>query len=227
MQDNGAKTDWQRGVQQAYDRVAGPYAIRLFTELDHKPFDRSMLDRLAQLALPLGPVCDLGCGPGQIARFLHDRWAARGLEVFGIDLSREMIEQARRLSPGLRFEQGTMLGLDLDDASLGGVAAFYSIVNVPRDVHPLAFAEIWRVLRPGGWLLLAFHVGDEDVHLEEWWETPVSVDFYFLDPAEIAAKLRTAGFSVDEEHVREPYPAVEHPSRRAYLLARKLSSVRS
>ena len=218
---------WEANVRETYDRVAGEYAARIFGELAGKPFDRATLDRFAEQALPLGPVCDLGCGPGQVARYLHEGWHQRGLDVFGIDLSPAMVERARQLNPGLRFEQGTMLALDLADDSLGGIAAFYSIVNVPREDQPRAFAELQRVLVPGGLLLVAFHVGDETVHLEEWWDTPVSVDFYFFQLDEIADRLATAGFTIEERNVREPYPDVEHPSRRAYLLARKPSDVRS
>jgi hypothetical protein len=39
-----------------------------------------------------------------------------------------------------------------------------------------------RVLRPVGLLLLAFHVGDETLHLDEWWGQPVSVNFFFFRP---------------------------------------------
>jgi len=217
-------SDWQRDVQTAYDRVAAEYATRIYGELAGKPFDRAILDRFAQMAGPLGPLCDLGCGPGQVARYLWDHTQQPVLEIFGIDLSPEMVAKARRLNPDLRFEQGTMLALDLPDGQLGGIAAFYSIVNVPRDAQPGAFAECRRVLAPGGLLLVAFHVGTEDVHLDEWWEIPVSVDFYFFDPAAIEARLAAAGFVVEESHLREPYPEVEHPSRRAYLLARKPSA---
>jgi len=214
-------SEWERAVQRTYDTVAVEYAARIFDELAGKPFDRAILDRFAALAGPLGPVCDLGCGPGQVARYLHDRWHEHGLDAFGIDLSPAMVAEARRLNPGLRFEQGSMLALDLEDEQLGGIAAFYSIVNVPREDQPRAFAELWRVLKPGGWLLAAFHVGTEDAHLEEWWGTAVSVDFYFFDPTEIETRLTAAGFTIEERHIREPYPEVEHPSRRAYLLARK------
>jgi hypothetical protein len=78
-----------------------------------------------------------------------------------------------------------------------------------------------RVLRPGGLLLLAFHVGDETVHLDEWWGQAVSVDFHFFRPQEMADSLRAAGFEVEEVVEREPYPDVEHQSRRAYIFARK------
>jgi SAM-dependent methyltransferase len=207
---------WESGVRASYDRVAAEYAERIAGELADKPFDRALLDRFAALVRPLGPVCDLGCGPGHVAAYLHER----GLDIFGVDLSPAMVAQARRLNPGLRFEAGTMLALDLPDAQLGGIVAFYSIVNVPRSSQPAAFAELRRVLKAGGYVLVAFHLGEEDRHLDEWWDQPVSIDFYFYQTDEIAARLTEAGFTIEERLERDPYPEVEHPSRRAYLLAR-------
>ncbi len=55
----------------SYDRVADEYAKRIFGELEHKPFDRDVLDRLAALVGDSGTICDVGCGPGQVARHLH------------------------------------------------------------------------------------------------------------------------------------------------------------
>src|SRR5438876_12115319 len=101
--DAGAAS-WESGVRASYDRVAAEYAERIAGELAGKPFDRALLDRFADLVKPLGPVCDLGCGPGHVAAYLHER----GADVFGIDLSQEMVAQARRLNPGLRIEAGTM-----------------------------------------------------------------------------------------------------------------------
>jgi SAM-dependent methyltransferase len=204
-------------VGDSYDRVAAEYARRIFGELGHKPLDRQLLDRFAERVQGLGPVCDLGCGPGHVARYLHER----GVRVTGLDLSAEMVEQARRLNPGIEFRRGNMLSLDLEDGAWGGIAAFYSIIHVPRTEIAVALAEIKRVLRPGGVLLLASHVGDETVHLDEWWGQPVSLDFRFFRPEDLAEFLRRAGFEVEEIVEREPYPDVEHPSRRAYIFARK------
>jgi SAM-dependent methyltransferase len=204
-------------VGDSYDRVAAEYSARISGELEHKPLDRQLLDRFAERVQGLGSVCDLGCGPGHVARYLHER----GVRVTGLDLSAEMVEQARRLNPGIEFRRGNMLSLDPEDGTWGGIAAFYSIIHVPRTEIAVALEEMKRVLRPGGLLLLAFHVGDETVHLDEWWGQPVSLDFRYFRPEEMADFLQRTGFEVEEIVEREPYPDVEHQSRRAYILARK------
>ncbi len=205
-------------VQDSYDRVATEYARRIYGELEHKPLDRQLLDRFARAVQALGPVYDLGCGPGHVARYLHER----GARVIGVDLSSAMVELARGLNPGIEFRQGNVLSLDIEDGASGGIVAFYSIIHVPRTEIAGALAEMKRVLRPGGLLFLAFHVGDETVHLDEWWGERVSVDFLFFRPQEICDSLRAAGFEIEEIVEREPYPDVEHQSRRAYIFAKKL-----
>lgn len=204
-------------VQTSYDRVAGEYARRIFDELDGKPMDRALLDRFAREVQGLGPACDLGCGPGQIAHYLHQR----GVDVFGIDLSTNMVEQARQLNPGIEFRQGNMLSLDAEDNSWGGIAAFYSIIHIPHEKAVQALRELERVLRPGGLLLLTFHIGQEILHVDEWWGEKVSVDFVYFQPDEMERYLKSAGFEIEEVVERSPYQEVEHQSQRAYIFARK------
>jgi len=203
--------------QTSYDLVAEEYVRRIFDELLHKPLDRELLNRFAAAVRDVGPVCDLGCGPGHVARYLHER----GVDVCGIDLSPAMVERARRLTPAVEFQQGDMLALDIDDESWAGIAAFYSIIHIPRADLPRALAEFLRVLRPGGRLLLAFHIGDEAVHLDEWWGHKVCVDFFFFRSEEMTQRLRNAGFEIEEIIEREPYPEIEHQSRRSYIFARR------
>jgi len=205
-------------IRENYDRIAAEYARRMFRELEAKPFDREQLTRFAGEVMGHGPVCDLGCGPGHIARYLRDA----GVDVHGVDLSPQMIVHARQLNPDIEFREGNMLALDLEDGSLAGIVAFYAIVNIPRESLPLAFAEMHRVLKPEGLLLLSFHIGDEVICPEELWGKRVSMEFYKLQPERITHLLTGAGFVIRDVAERGPYaPDVEFQSRRAYVLARK------
>ena len=205
-------------VRENYDRLAEEYASHLFDELGKKPFDRELLNRFAAEVGDRGEVCDLGCGPGHIARYLRDLDA----NVVGLDLSPRMIEQARRLNPDIAFREGDMMALDLADASLAGIVAFYAIVNMPREALPLIFRQIERVLKPGGLLLLAFHIGDETLHPSELWGCPVSLDFFLFQPSLIQNFLEASGFAIEDIFERDSYPPeVEYQSRRAYIFARK------
>jgi SAM-dependent methyltransferase len=203
-------------TQTSYDQVAADYAERFKDEMDDKPFDRECLNRLAREVGTLGPICDLGCGPGQIARYLH----RQGADTLGVDISPRMIAEAQRLNPDIPFHQGDMLSLPDADNSWGGIAAFYCIIHIPRERVVDALCEMKRVLKPSGLLLVTFHIGEEIKHLDEWWEKPVNVDFAFYQPEEMEAWLKEAGFELEETLVREPNPKVEVATRRAYLFAR-------
>ena len=204
-------------IADSYDRVADEYVQRIYNELQHKPLDRQLLDRFAASLQENGLACDLGCGPGHVARYLHER----GAKVCGIDVSPKMVELARCLNSEIDFSQGDMLELGVEDEAWAGVAAFYSIIHVSPGEIVRALRELRRVLRPGGLLLLAFHIGEGTIHLAEWWGKPVCVDFFFYRPHEMANYLRSVAFDIEEIVEREPYPSVEHPSRRAYVFARK------
>lgn len=209
-------------VRSSYDRVVADYATRYAGELAHKPLDRALLASFAEQTRLLGPIADIGCGPGQVARLLHDLGAA----VEGIDLSPAMVAEARRLHPEIAFREGTMLHLPVADGALGGIVAFYSLIHLTPVEVPRALAEFARALRPGGLLLVSFHVGLETVHLDTWWDQDVSLDFRFFAMDEIVDWLEGAGFAVEARVERAPYVPIEHPSLRGYVLGRNVGADR-
>jgi len=210
--------DFVDPVRDSYDRLADEYARRLYKELDGKPFDRELLTRFAKEVVGRGEACDMGCGPGQIARCLRDQ----GATVFGLDLSPKMIEQAGHLNLDIPFRVGNMLALDLPANSLAGIAAFYAIVNIPKESLPQVFRGMARVLQPSGLLLLAFHIGNETLHENELWGRPIDMNFFLFQPAAIRKELEAAGLVIEEIIERDPYSEdVEYQSRRAYIFARK------
>lgn len=146
-------------------------------------------DRCARAAL--GPVADAGCGTGRVTAHL----ASRGLEVVGIDLSPGMVDIARRTHPHLRFEVGTLEELPLPDAALGGLLAWYSLIHTAPDRLATIGAQFARVLRPGAWLLVAFHSGDgQRVDRTRAYGRPVTMTNYRHEPEHVTEVLRGHGF---------------------------------
>lgn len=204
-------------LRQSYDRVADEYVRRIYDELRHKPLDQQLLERLAASVKGKGLCCDIGCGSGHVARYLHEH----GAQICGIDLADEMIARARDLNPGIPFEQGDMRALQMPDSHLAAITAFYSLIHIPPADMVTVLRELRRVLQPDGLLLAAFHIGDSTVHLDEWWGHEVSADFHFFQSDQMRAWLESAGFEIEEIIERDPYPEIEHQSRRAYIFARR------
>src|SRR6185295_40692 len=111
-----------------------------------------------------------------------------------------------------------MFALPYPDGSINGLVAMYSIIHIPRAEQPALFRELHRVLAPGGWLLLAYHLGTTDRHVDEWVGQPVDMEFLVFAPGEIETRLTNAGFTNLEPNERDPYPEREFPLRRNYLL---------
>jgi len=210
----------QSDLQTGYDRVAEHYATEYFEELARKPFDCQLLDDFAERVCNQGSVCEVGCGPGQVARYLKDC----GVEMRGVDLSAEMIRVASRLNPDIPFEQGDMLSLHLADNSLAALVLFYSIIHIKREDVTRALLEMNRVLRPGGKLLLSFHGGEGELHRDEWYGEKVSIDFRLFEGNEMTGYLEAAGFREIEIVERRPYE-FEYPTNRCYAFASKRGSL--
>ncbi len=211
-------TDYLQTTRTAYDTVAADYAELLRGHLAGSTWDRAMLGAYAEIvqAAGGGRVAEIGCGPGRVTDYLH----GLGLDIYGVDLSPEMVAVARKWYPHLNFEIGEMPGLSIEDGALAGVVAWYSIIHTPRERLPEIFADFHRVLGPGGHLLLAFQVGDEVRHIEHAYGHNITCDAYRLLPEVIAEKLGEAGFALVSKLVREPSEEFES-TPQAYLIARK------
>jgi SAM-dependent methyltransferase len=201
-----------------YEAVAEDYVRVVDDELDRRPLERGLLASFAELVLGDGggPVADLGCGPGRLTAHL----AGLGLDTFGVDLSPRMVEVARSRHPAFRFEVGSLTGLDLPDGALAGALAWYSLIHLPAEQLPVALAELRRVLRPGGRLLLAFKAGAETRRAQGYGNPDAPpLDVHWLPPEQVASRVREAGLEVHAELVRAADPDERQP--QAFLLARK------
>ncbi len=155
MPDALVQPDDLEAVRSSYDRVADNYVAMGLGDLGPHPWLRAALSAFAEDVRPLGPVLDVGCGPGSVTAHL----AGLGLKVSGVDLSPRMVEHARTRHPGLEFSVATATDLRLADGSLGGILGWWSLFNLPRDVLRDVLASFARALAPGGQVLVGTHVG--------------------------------------------------------------------
>jgi uncharacterized protein len=208
-------------VRAAYDQVAGDYAATFGDDLDRLPLDRDVLRDAVAVAAE-GPavegwVVEVGCGPAPAAALLrpgHDRWLA-------VDLSAAMLRVAGERNPALRRAQADLRRLPLPTSSCAAVLAFYTLQHLPRADLAAGVGELARVLRPGGLLAVATHLGEGHVVMEEFLGHRIEpVAGAFHDRDEVVGVVEGAGMQLVAEHRRAALPH-EHDSERLYVIARR------
>ncbi|MEU8333002.1 class I SAM-dependent methyltransferase [Micromonospora sp. NPDC048839] len=182
-------------LRAAHDVLAEFYAERLADALDRMPAERAVLDLFCDLTLAtdLGiNVGDVGCGTGRLAPYL----AAKGLTPWGVDLSPEMIRVAQRDHAAYRFDVADLRELPFEDASLVGVLCWYSLIFLKPGDRQAAFGELYRVIKPGGYLVTAFKAGSSQVRRAgRSANLGVEFDLYWQTPQEMEQNVTDAGFT--------------------------------
>ena len=195
--------DHRRQTRTGYDIVAEDYAALIPDLSAETSLDVAMIDDFTRRCLdaPMSPVADVGCGTGRVSAHL----TARGVDVFGVDLSPGMIDVARRTHPQLRFEVGAMEDLPIQDAALGGALAWYSLIHTAPGRLPAVVSEFARVLKPGAWLLTAFHAGEgQRVERSTAYGHTVTMTNYRHAAQQVIPVLDASGFNLYTQLHRSP-----------------------
>ena len=156
------------------------------------------------LSIRPGTVLDVGCGPGHLTEHLR----SQHVDAAGIDLVPEFIDHARATHPDGRYELGSMHRLPVPDRSVAGILAWYSMIHLPPDDLDSVLAELRRAMAPAGMLVAGFFDGDEVAAFEH-----KVVTAYSWPVDELSARLRRAGFTEIERHLR---PGVAEPGHRPH-----------
>ena len=162
------------------------------------------LGRLVDLipAAPGARWIDVACGPGLVARGL----APRVGEVRGVDMTPAMVEVARReaASEGIAnavFSVGDATALEFADAAFDGAVTRFSLHHIP--VPGRVVAEMARVVRPGGAVVVADHVTSPDVDEAAWHQEIERLrdpsHWACLTPARLQALGERAGLALEHE----------------------------
>jgi ubiquinone/menaquinone biosynthesis C-methylase UbiE len=178
-------------VRDAYGARAAEY-ISLFGSINAAAEqDREYVLAWAQTVD--GRVIDIGCGPGQWTDYLHQR----GVDIEGVDPVPEFIDEARQRYPGVDYRIGHAEQLGVDDASLGGVLAWYSLIHTDPDQMGEPLTEFARCVRPGGTLVIGFCEGAELAAFDNAVTTA-----YFWPVDLLSSRLEEAGFAVADVRTR-------------------------
>ena len=172
-------------VEKGYDEIAEKYHSER-NKFEHKNEIREFMSLLPKN----GKILDVGCGAGiPIAKTLADS----GFEVTGIDISEKMLELARRNVPNATFLKMDMSHLEFVDESFDGIAAFYSLIHVPREKHGKIFIDFFRILKKSGIALLCLGP-------EEWEATEdymgIKMFWSHYSPEKSLELIKKAGFEI-------------------------------
>lgn len=172
-------------VTAAYGARAGEY-IDLFGTMDAAhAADRALI--LDWGRRRDGPVFDVGSGPGHWTDFL----VRHGVDAEGIEMVPGFLEHARTRFSDVRFRAGSLPDLDLPDASAAGILSWYSLIHLAPDELPAALAELARVTRPGGGLLVGFFTGER---VEPFAHAVVTAYYWPIEA--LGRLLAAAGFRI-------------------------------
>jgi SAM-dependent methyltransferase len=153
----GAEADRIRQAYGERDRtgaVAQLYSYQNPAFLFHmQERERALLRRLREAGVRLdgAKVLEVGCGSGHVLQRLKEFGAG---EAHGVDLMEARIAAGRAAYPTLHLQEGDAAHLPFADGSFDVVAQFMCVSSVlDPGVRRAILAEMWRVLRPGGWLV--------------------------------------------------------------------------
>ena len=133
--------------------------------------------------------------------------------MIGVDFSREQLRLAQKNAPLASFVQGDKTSLGFSAGSFDGVCAYYSIIHVPIEQHPVVMSEIARVLRSGGPLLITVGEASWTGSNPDWLDSGVEMQWSYPDIEEAHKYLSDAGFEVIEQWIDED----DHPLILAQL----------
>ena len=155
--------DEKKWVAAGYDRAAERHAewaarVRVAERSEYT-------ERIVDAFPPGASVLELGCGAGGDTT---RRIAARH-RLVGVDLAWRNLELARTHAPSAAFLQADMGELAFRPASFDAVAAFYSIIHLPRAQHGALLAWVAEWLKPGGLLVASFGARDAERSIDEDW----------------------------------------------------------
>ncbi len=196
--------DWIPRTRAMYDLVAESYARILSDTRYEAPLDLAMVEEFVVQLPADARVLDAGCGAGRMLTYLAR--VNPSLRLEGVDLSPAMVAQAQARHPEITISVGDLAALEYPDDEFDGVLAWYSIIHTPPHTVSAIMAELRRVLRPGGRVLLGFQAGTGVRTNTRAYGHEVDLHAFLHNVGDIAAAAESVGLTPVATLERSPRP---------------------
>ncbi len=199
---------------EIYNKIAEDYA-RYFKEA---PEDVAIISKFIKSLPEKAKVLDVGCGNSDYFNIFNKKQ----INYVGIDLSKEMINVAKRLHPKGKFFVKDMRYLDFQNDSFEGIFCFYSLIHIPKEDVGGVLLKFNSLLKPKGKLLLALQEGNGEVFEEDPFAKDQKIFLNLFSEKEINVLLKKHGFEILILNRRLPHSNKELSHNKMYVLASKI-----
>jgi SAM-dependent methyltransferase len=148
-------------TKEIYDKYIKEYVDK-FMGLD---LYADTFNHLLQLIPLAASVLDLGCGPGNVVKYLSSR--RKDLTFLGVDIAAGMIEEAKRQNPGVCFRVMDIMDMPDVEQAFDVIVGAFCLPYLPRENVPRFFQNIKTISADNTWLYLSFMEGPA---LRSGWE---------------------------------------------------------
>jgi len=203
--------DKSKSSVHIYDQIASQYAEQFNNPSEH-------LDEFLQHLSMSDVVLDIGCGTGRDAGFIQDK----GFKVIGFDMSKKMLNIAKKNYPKVDFRLSDMRKLGLSAKSANGIVASCSLIHLPKKDVPKVLRQFHKLLKSDGVLYIGLQSGkSQETLINEPFKPEEKLFINVMSVSEIKRLLKDAGFKVVKSYSRQPKSKEELNFVKLYLIAQR------
>lgn len=172
---------------ETYNKITKIYADYTFHKLMQFQLNKfiSMLPKKAK-------ILDVGCGSGRDARYFKEF----GLDVTAIDISDNMLEEAKKRAKGIKFEKMDMLNMSFENNSFDGVWIMATLSDITKEDSPKFLKDINRILKDNGVLYIAVKEGKGEKIIKKEKYNNLERFYCYYTQEELGNLLRETGFEI-------------------------------
>lgn len=175
-----------KNVVSIYNKIANKYHKTFFTPSNY-------LDDFLRYIPKKRKILDIGCGVGVDSSYVK----SKGYIPTGIDISKKMLEIAKKNNPQLDFRLSDMRKLNFKNDSYNGIIVSYSLIHIPKNEVPKVISNFYKILKKNGIIYLGLQSGkSREVFIDEPFKHGENLFLNIMSLKEIKEILEKEGFRI-------------------------------